>query len=67
MLGQGWDLGRAEGARFGLTEPWVLDVGRNHLHSSKVDAWLVEVVFRRDRRAQGPVEGDVVDIVDAHR
>ena len=65
MLDQDWP--RAEGAGFGLAEARVLDVGRNNLHLFKVDAWLAEVVFRRDRRAQGPVEGDVVDIVDAHR
>lgn len=30
----------------------------------QIDAWLVEVVFRRNWRAQGPVEGGVLNFVD---
>ena len=67
MHGQDWGRGRAEGAGFGRLEARVLDVERNHLHFFKVDAWLVEYVSRRNRQAQGPVEGDFVDLVDSQR
>ena len=49
---------------FGLTELRVLDVRRDYLDALQVDARLVEVVLWRYRRAQGIVEGGILNFVD---